>query len=293
MADRRWALSQFAISPVSREQATEIRGKAAPYPARMPLVSLRAYGRIVGVEAPDEVLQAVRERLHSQFRDSDARPERTWRVFTTAGRSWLLIEGTTRIGEFRSASGAVESLLSHLELWVAEHARRFVFVHAGCAVINGRAIVVPGRSMSGKSSLTAALIRSGATYFSDEYAVLDALGRVRPYPRKLSIRSSNGAERMRISAADLGGVTGRGTASVGLVAHLRFDAVGGWRTNEVSRGTAILALLDNAVPARSRPQAVLTALERLTANAVCISGTRGDADEAVHRLIDILAAAGR
>ena len=37
----------------------------------------------------------------------------------------------------------------------------------------GRAIVIPGRTFSGKSTLVAELVRAGATYYSDEYAVED------------------------------------------------------------------------------------------------------------------------
>src|SRR5262249_57961124 len=49
----------------------------------------------------------------------------------------------------------------------------------------GLAIVVPGRSHTGKSTLVAELVRRGATYWSDEFAVLDDAGRVHPYRRPL------------------------------------------------------------------------------------------------------------
>ena len=52
------------------------------------------------------------------------------------------------------AIGAIEAVLSNLELWVAEHSRRNVFVHAGCAVVDGRAIVLPGRTKTGKTTLS-------------------------------------------------------------------------------------------------------------------------------------------
>src|ERR687894_479249 len=45
----------------------------------------------------------------------------------------------------------------------------------------GRALVRPGPSLSGKTTLVAALVRSGAAYLSDEFAVLDPEGRVHPY----------------------------------------------------------------------------------------------------------------
>jgi hypothetical protein len=42
-------------------------------------------------------------------------------------------------------------------------------------------MVLPGKSFAGKTTLVAALVRAGAEYWSDEYAVLDANGDVHPY----------------------------------------------------------------------------------------------------------------
>jgi hypothetical protein len=47
--------------------------------------------------------------------------------------------------------------------------------------------------------------------------------------------------------------------------------------------------LENTVAARSRPRAVLTALENASQDARAIHGTRGDADEAAARLLSMLA----
>jgi uridine kinase len=41
-------------------------------------------------------------------------------------------------------------------------------------------IAIPGRSFSGKTSLVTALVRAGAVYYSDEFAVIDRDGLVRP-----------------------------------------------------------------------------------------------------------------
>jgi hypothetical protein len=95
-------------------------------------------------------------------------------------------------GEKLSETFDVDQLLdmleSELQLYVAEWAPGRVFVHAGTVAWRGGAVLVPGRSFSGKSTLVAALLRAGATYYSDEYAVLDEQGRVWPYPRRLALR---------------------------------------------------------------------------------------------------------
>jgi hypothetical protein len=242
-------------------------------------LTLRAYGRTVAVAGPTDVLDIVRERLPPSYRGSDAEPQRRWRV-SVRGDLWRCDNDDDQLALVDSVVTASEIVLSDLELWVAEHARRHVFVHAGCVIADGRAIVIPGRSMSGKTSLTAALIRAGASYFSDEYAVLDAHGQVRPYARRLAIRPYDGGPPHRVTAEDIGSPTGRGPRPVGLVVVLRYERAAGWDVHPLTRGQAVLQLLDNTIPARSRPRAVLTALDRATEHADCLAGTRGDADEA-------------
>ena len=250
---------------------------------------LRAYGRVVAVDAPDEALTIVRTRLPETYTALDGRPDREWRLRREPSGMWMAYDEDGLGGGADIADG-VEMLLSSLELWVAEHARDRIFVHAGCAVHDGRAIVVPGRTMSGKSSLTAALVRAGATYFSDEFAVLDRRGRVHPYPRPMSIRPYDGSARHRVSVDSIGGRVGSGSATVGLVAHLRYDGQTGWCVEDLSPGRAALALIDNTVAARSRPRAMLNAVGQATSSAGAVAGTRGDADEAAHRLLERLAA---
>jgi hypothetical protein len=245
---------------------------------------LRAYGRTVAFAGPAAALKVIRERLPPSYRPSEDSPQRRWRI-SVIGDLWRCDNDDHQLALVDNLVTASEIVLSDLELWVAEHARRHVFVHAGCVLVDGRAVLMPGRSMSGKTSLTAALIRTGASYWSDEYAVLDSRGSVRPYPRLLAIRPYDGGPPQRVTAADLGSPTGHGPRPVGLVVVLRYDADAGWDVRPVTRGQAVLQLLDNTIPARSRPRAVLTALDRATEHARCLAGTRGDADEAAHIIV--------
>src|SRR5262245_29166046 len=72
-------------------------------------------------------------------------------------------------------------LSQDIDNMVAQRSRAMLFVHAGVVGWRGLAIVIPGRSHSGKSTLVAELVRRGAVYYSDEFAVLDETGRVHPY----------------------------------------------------------------------------------------------------------------
>ena len=254
----------------------------------MPTLLLRAYGRTVAFDGPAPALTAAKERLPSTYRIGSAPAERRWAVRRLSGPGWAAIVEDQVLTSRESMVEATEAVLSDLELWIAEYARNRVFVHAGCVAVDGQAIVLPGRSMSGKSSLTAALVRAGADYYSDEYAVFDNRGLVRPYPRRLAIRPYDGAAARRVAVEELGGRSGRGPAKVKLIAVLRFDPGAGWQPEPLTRGPALLRLLDNTVAARSRPRAVLSALEGATLDARALEGTRGDADETAARLMSIL-----
>jgi hypothetical protein len=251
---------------------------------------LRAYGRVVAIEGAAACRDLAAARLSPTYRRSDLEPEAVWRV-RRSGPSWLAYRSDgSLLGGSHDPVATVELMLSDLELWVAEHARSRIFVHAGCVVVDGRAIVLPGRSMSGKSSLTAALVRAGAEYYSDEYAVLDARGLVRPYPRELSIRPFEGGPTQRVSPASLGATVGRTPRPIGLVAVLRYQQGARWSTAPISQAVTVLRLLDNTVPARSRARAALQALGAGTGDCIAVEGRRGSADVTAARLIRMVQA---
>ncbi len=255
----------------------------------MSFFCLKAYGRSIGIGGPDPVLERARERLPPTYRLTAAPPERTWTVDHRRRNGWAVRVDDLGLSEHEDEPAATEALLSDLELWVAEHARRAVFIHAGCVVAGERAIVVPGYSLSGKTTLTAALVRAGAAYYSDEFAVLDHRGNVRPYPRPLSMRvRANITER--IPAAELGGRVGRGPAPVGLIAALEYDADAGFAVEREMGSRAALQLVPHAIPALSRPRATLLAIQRASSTAIAVRGKRGDADDAASALLDLLLA---
>ena len=182
-----------------------------------------------------------------------------------------------------SHARALDVFESELQLAVARLARPEVFVHAGVVAVDGRAIVVPGRSGTGKTTLVRALVDAGATYYSDEYAVLDVEGRVHPYARRPSVRVRAGhKERHPVPRH-----RGRGPAPVALVIETRYRPDGRWDPAPLSAGECVLALLANTVPARDRPADVLAALARATEGARAYSSERGSASRTARALIAI------
>jgi hypothetical protein len=247
---------------------------------------LRAYGRLVELVADEYVLEMARERLPDSYRPGRGQVERSWEV-CPGDLGWRASVNGEHLGARPDADTALETALSDLELWVAEHARQFVFVHAGCVAREDRAIVLPGLTYTGKTAIVEALGKAGADYYSDEFALVDSRGFVRPYPRPLSRRyGAIGVDRQH--PADLGFTVGMSPARVVLVALLRFDAVAGWDVAPLSRARTILGLLENTVPAQSRPHESLAAIERATKYARAIKGTRGEAEETAALLLEML-----
>ena len=141
----------------------------------------------------------------------------------------------------------------------------------------GRAIVISGRSFSGKTTLVAALLQAGATYYSDEYAVFDAHGRVHPYPTLLSIRQGSDERPRKCPPEALGGRPGVKPLPVGLVVVCEYRPAARWQPRVLSPGRAMLALLANTVAARRQPHVALATLQQVVCHATILQGRRGEA----------------
>lgn len=236
--------------------------------ARLPPGWRRARGRTVG-------------RLYSYVDGGDEE---------NAGRGvrrfHLLYGDASRLARTREASEASEAFESDAQLFVATGARGRLFVHAGVVGWGGRAILLPGRSFAGKTTLVAELVRAGAVYYSDEYAVLDEEGRVHPYARPLGVRGEAGAPRRRIAAEELAGAGGVvGPLPVGLVYVGQYRAGARWRPRRLTGGRAVLALLAHTVAARREPAVALDVLGRVARDAAVLQGTRGEASATAPALL--------
>ena len=126
------------------------------------------------------------------------------------------------------AAEIVRWLQSDIDAQVARQSREALFVHAGVVTWRGCGIVIPGRSMTGKSTVVAALVRRGAVYYSDEFAVIDDGGRVHPYARPLAIRDGSGRARP-VRVHELGGVAGRDPIPVSLIVSTAYQEGARWR----------------------------------------------------------------
>jgi len=200
----------------------------------------------------------------------------------------LLYADTIRVARTRTLAPLLSALESWLHFSVAVAAPRFLFVHAGVVEWHGHAIVIPGRSGTGKTSLVFALLQAGANYYSDEYAVLDEHGRVHPYPKPLSIRDSTRTASTRFSPESPSRAAGTGPLPVGCVLVSPYVSGADWIPRSISSGQAVLALLDNTLLARLRPQRALSTLHRSVTGAVTLRSNRGEACDVALPLLNLL-----
>jgi hypothetical protein len=256
--------------------------------------SFSAYGVRVGLRVNDKaILKRVLTRLPPDSRPSDVRVvdhlySLTGFASNSNGRVRRFNLGYWNLARFartRSFEDLLDQFESHLQLTVAEYAPRRIFVHAGVVGFKGRAIVIPGMSFSGKSTLVAELLRAGAIYYSDEYAVIDEHGRVHPYARDLRIRRAESTGIERLKPEQFGAGTGSKPLRVGLVVSTNFKDGARWRPRELTQGKAVLELLANTVSARSQPEMALSFLPKALESARILKGVRGEASEIVESIL--------
>ena len=258
-------------------------------------ISFTAYGRRIGVRADDaEVLKRLRDRLPYGWRPADSPVVEHLYSVVAAGngatgiirRFNLVYANSFRIARTLELDEALDLLEGDLQLSIAAAARGRLFVHAGVVGWRDRAIVIPGRTRSGKTTLVAALVRAGATYYSDEYAVFDARGHVHPYLKPLSLRREGGRPPVRCPVESLGGVAGTKPLTVGLILVSRFRAGARWQPRRLTPGQTVLALLADTVPARRRPAAAFATLRQVACHAPALKGTRGEAQDLAPALLE-------
>jgi hypothetical protein len=181
---------------------------------------------------------------------------------------------------------AIALMRTQLRRFVGYHAKDLVFIHAGVVAHQRRAIVIPGHSFSGKSTLVAALVQAGAIYYSDEYAVLNEAGLVTPYRDPLALRGrEKPTRRQTLTAEDLGGIAGDEPVPIGLVALVTYVPGATWEPRELSPAQGALAFLEHAIPVRDRPEQTLAVLRRGLGQASVLTGERGEAEETAQFLL--------
>ena len=259
-------------------------------------VSFEAFGVRLELTFDDPTLEPrIREILPPGW--TPARSDHRSTPFAlreTGPDSYQVTIGGASAVEHASLEVALTLLDSQMRLSIAANASDWLFVHAGVVVVEDRALLIPGATFTGKTTLVHALVHAGATYYSDEYAVLDDAGLVHPYPRPLSIRSNDGSPVRQRRAGPAGRVASSDErATTAAVVITRYRSGVPWRPKRLTGGQGMLALLANTVPAQARPEESLRTLGRAIAGATIVEGDRGEAGPVASALLDELAALAR
>ena len=169
-----------------------------------------------------------------------------------------------------------------VDSFIAQTSTTRFFVHAGVVGWNGKAIVIPGRSFTGKTTLVAEFLRAGATYYSDEFAVFDRNGYVHPFSRPLGVRLDSSGRQARKAAHEFESRVGIEPLPLGLVIVTEYKKSASWRPRAAtSLGRGLLNLLANSLSARANPELTLSILTRMNGGARILLGVRGEAKDVV------------
>jgi hypothetical protein len=264
--------------PVANLDVNSDRWHSCDVPAQPTRIALSSHGVRVQVEVVDQRLLAEVHRILP--------PGAVALDWDDAAPGFLLTADPeappARLGVSQVVTGATDAIAldvldSLIRQQVSVAAADHVFVHAGTVIWRDRAIVVPGRSRAGKSTLVAALLRAGADYASDEFAVLDEQGLVWPYPRRISIRDSSIHGTTEVEVEAYGARCAAGPKQLGLVLVTQFVAGCTWQPARLTAAAGVSALMANTPVARAAPARVLRVLTRAVAAATVLHGVRGEA----------------
>lgn len=239
------------------------------------------------LDALDRYLFPWLPRLPLVSGEAVSRLTLTFRMEYQAGEVRIVRDDDTEITA-RSVETAVPLLQSAIDEAIVKQSFNLAFVHAGVVALGDVGIVLPGLSHAGKSTLVAELVRRGATYFSDEYAVVEANGPIQPYPRALMLRNGEPEQRAVLPsqlAAKVGtrGVPGR------LILMLQYTPGERFRVRRMNDSEALMILLQSTPQVLAEAPHIFGPLGRLAGNAQTFTGVRGEAETAAELILAMAA----
>jgi hypothetical protein len=215
-------------------------------------------------------------------------PDLEFRFAVDENNNFFCYENGKLRSEPTSYTGQLQFYDSYLRIKIAEYARNVVFVHAGVAAWKDKAIVIPGNSYSGKTTLIAELVKCGAEYFSDEYAIFDSEGFVHPFPRDLQIREEGEHEQTKVPVAELGGTAAERKLPAGLIVVTKYSPDAVWEPAFLSPGEAVVEMVPHTIPIKRDPAFSLKVLKCAAERAIILRGERNQAIRFAETLINFL-----
>lgn len=165
-------------------------------PAPRPLQARRLLGVPVRLDCDDPELAARLERCYERFPPSAEEPaeepaDPLEAVLEAEGSGWRVRVAGRAPRRVDDPVAAVRTFNHELLHGVMLRTPELYFVHAGVVAVGGRAVVLPGLSQAGKSTLVLALLEEGARLLSDELLAYDPRTRTaHAFPRAIKIRDT-------------------------------------------------------------------------------------------------------
>ncbi len=189
----------------------------------------------------------------------------------------------------KSSENKLDSLESKIRLTVAEFASDFVFLHAGAVAYQDKAIIIPARSFSGKTTLVAELAGRGLGYYSDEYAVIDKDGMLHPFTKQLSMRGIiNSYEQVDMDVEEFGGRKAEKPINIGLILVSTYKKGSKFMPKLLSSGEGIIESIANSVSIRQNPEFVLKVLGKVMNQAKVVKTNRTEAKQFADKFLPYL-----
>lgn len=255
-------------------------------------VTFESFGVKIAVEAEaSELIEKVRDRLAYVFGDllifkDIVRADQVFEISWGSSNEVILRSIATDEShqlEFTGFEKQVESLIRNR---IAELAPDHVFIHAGTVAIGGKALLLPGSSFAGKTTLVSELVRLGAEYYSDDFAVLDSEARVHPFPKPLSVRDREGSGAADVEVSLLRASVGVRPVECGLVFFTEYKRSSVWKPENLSGSEGLLRIIEHTVPIRVNTEFSLKVLNKLALRAIIGESYRAEADFEAIKLIN-------
>ena len=252
-----------------------------------------SYGVRVRIAGSDQELidlgEAVSRRslLGNIRRSKAAKFDHDFELNGTKGGTLHLVQNGERIASGRSRKKFLKLFDSVIRVSIAECAPTRAFLHAGVVGWKGKAIILPADSFKGKSTLVLELVRNGAEYYSDDFAIIDEEGLVYPFARPISLRTPE-YRPYELTVADLGGNYGTEPIPAGLVLFTEYVPDREFSPTMISPGRGVLEMIPFAITLRRCPELSMKALNNVARRAIIASGPRGTANKSVKILLDFI-----
>lgn len=191
---------------------------------------------------------------------------------------------------------------------VLDHLTSYYQLHAGVVSRDGKGIILPGPSRSGKTTLVLGLLMNGFRYLSDEFALIDPkTQQVIPFPRNLYLYKSRDAAPV-LSLSENGKETASklsyAESTFSFLFHVPVEQRGEPcpvnyvifptyspgekpRLTKMSKGSALLGMIKASLNFFDHSKSATDILVDLLQNADCYSLTTGHLRSTVDLLLDL------